>query len=475
MRSGVPKIFIRKYFPYLDLACIFLAFVFSYLMIPYLKIFLSPYPESPIPPVRSFSWILIIFVPLWFILMKIEDAYEKLINWSYLTIFGKMAEVSILGFAFSTLIMFFLKELGMSRLFMSTLSLISFGLMMSSRMMFRVSMNRSRRRGDSTEQVILIGNADSVSIFIKDILPDEDERFLNIIGYVSTHPEDRATSLPRLGYLKDLKEILNNQPVAQAIWILTKHDSGRFSEILKVCEETGTTLRIMDEYLFTKGIDSTYAWRTDSFAGFPSAYFTEINWSAEKEIAKRVFDLFFSGIALLILSPLLGLIAMMIKMSSPGPVFYRRQLVGQHGKPFVALKFRSMVENAHELLKKDSHLLAEYQKSLKIKKDPRVTKIGSILRKASLDELPQFINVLKGDMSVVGPRMLGDIEWGNYGDAKAKVLSVKPGITGLWQVNGRHSVTFEERVKYDLYYIDNWSIRMDVRIILKTIPAMLNM
>jgi lipopolysaccharide/colanic/teichoic acid biosynthesis glycosyltransferase len=195
----------------------------------------------------------------------------------------------------------------------------------------------------------------------------------------------------------------------------------------------------------------------------------------EKEIAKRIFDLFFSTIALLILSPLLGIIAMIIKLSSPGPVFFRRQLIGQHGKPFVALKFRSMVENAHELLQKDNNLLAEYQKSLKIKKDPRVTKIGNLLRKTSLDELPQFINVFKGEMSVVGPRMLGDIEWNKYGEAKAKVLSVKPGITGLWQVSGHHEVTFEERIQYDLFYINNWNLPMDLRIILKTVPVLFNM
>lgn len=476
MKSSVPKTFVRKYFPYLDLACIFLAFGISYLVLPYLKIFLSPYPEIPIPTMRSFSWILIIFVPLWFILMKIEGAYERLIDWSYLTIFGKMTKITLFGFAFSTLIMFLLKELGTSRLFMSTLSVFSYSLMTFSRMSFHLLMDRKKKRGDFSEQVILIGDGMSVSMFDNDILPKENERSLKIIGYVNTNSEDNATSLPQLGTLKDLKEVLNNRPVSQAIWILTKQNSDRFSEILKTCEQTGVTMRIIDRYLYeNKEVASTYAWRTDSFAGFPSAYFTEINWSAEKEIAKRVFDLFFSSIALLVLSPLLCLIAAVIKLSSPGPVFYRRQLIGQYGKPFVVLKFRTMVENAHQLLENNSSLLAEYQKSLKIKNDPRVIGIGKILRKTSLDELPQFINVFKGEMSIVGPRMLGDIEWNKYGEAKAKVLSVKPGITGLWQVSGRHDVTFEERIRYDLLYINDWNVVMDLRIILKTIPALFNM
>jgi len=326
------------------------------------------------------------------------------------------------------------------------------------------------------EQVILIGDGSSVSMFDSEILPKENERSLEIIGYVNTNGESNVSPVPQLGALKDLGEVLNNKPVSQAIWILTKQNSDQFSEILKTCEQTGVTMRIIDRYLYeNKEVASTYAWRTDSFAGFPSAYFTEINWSVEKEIAKRVFDLFFSGIALLMLSPLLGLIAVMIKMSSPGPVFYRRQLIGQYGKPFVALKFRTMVENAHQLLENDSNLLAEYRRSLKVRNDPRVTGIGKFLRKTSLDELPQFINVFKGDMSVVGPRMLGDIEWNKYGEVKAKVLSVKPGITGLWQVSGRHDVTFEERIRYDLLYISDWNVLMDLRIILKTIPALFNM
>jgi len=475
MRSNIPKTIVQKYFPYLDLACISLAFCISYFVLPYLKFFLSPYPEGQMPPMTAWAWILIVVTPLWFILMKIEGAYKQLIEWSYLTILGKMVKITIFSFALSTLIIFLLKELEMSRLFMGTLNLSSFSLMTFYRMTFHFLIKRKRKRGNFTEEVILIGDGMSVSMFDKEILPKENERSLKIIGYVNTNSEDNSTSLSQLGIIKNLKEVLNNRPVSQAIWILTRQDSDRFSEVLKICEQTGITLRIINRYLFDKEVASTYAWRSDSFAGFPSAYFTEINWSAEKEIIKRVFDLFFSSIALLILSPLMGLVAALIKLSSQGPVFYRRQLIGQHGKPFVALKFRSMVENAHELLQSNNDLLAEYQGSLKIKKDPRVTKIGRILRKTSLDELPQFINVLKGEMSIVGPRMLGDIEWNKYGEAKAKVLSVKPGITGLWQVSGRHEVSFEERIQYDLYYINNWNVPMDLRIILKTVPVLLKM
>src|SRR5206468_10254782 len=134
-------------------------------------------------------------------------------------------------------------------------------------------------------------------------------------------------------------------------------------------------------------------------------------------------------------------------LDSDGPVFYRRRVIGAGGTTFVALKFRSMVEHAHELLCATPALLAEHQQSLKIAHDTRITRVGRILRVTSFDELPQLINVLRGDMSLVGPRMLGDIELARYGEYQEQALSIRPGITGLWPLSGRHETTFEERMR----------------------------
>jgi exopolysaccharide biosynthesis polyprenyl glycosylphosphotransferase len=473
MKSTLPQTFVKKYFPYIDLASIFLAFCLTYIAMPHLKTLLSPYSELPIPSMRIFAWILIIFLPIWFILIKIEKGYHKLMDWSYLTILGKMVEITLLTFAFSTLSLFLLKEMGISRLFMGTLCVFSFTLTTFSRIAFRVYLQNAKKRGEFREKVILIGDEINIPAFANNVLSKETERSLEIAGYVSVDNMNSAIPFMPLGNLKDLNDVLNNNPVHQVIWISSEKSHEKFPEILQICEKAGTPLRIIEGFLLEKKASSAYIWRNDFFAGFPSTYLTEVNWSAEKEITKRIFDLIFSSIALLLLFPLIGLIASLIILSSPGPVFFKRKLVGQHGKSFVALKFRSMKKNAHELLENDNELLAEYKKSLKIRKDPRVTKIGKILRMLSLDELPQFINVFRGEMSIVGPRMLGDIEWNKYGEAKAKVLSVKPGITGLWQVSGGHNVSFEKRIEYDLHYIHNWNIWMDLRIILKTIPALL--
>lgn len=190
---------------------------------------------------------------------------------------------------------------------------------------------------------------------------------------------------------------------------------------------------------------------------------------------KRALDVIGSAVLLILFAPLFALIAVAIKLDSPGPVFFRRPVVGQGGKPFIVLKFRSMVTDAHEVLLRDPTLLEQYQKALKLNNDSRVTRVGRFLRKTSLDELPQLINVLRGEMSLVGPRVLGDIELARYGEYQQKVLSVKPAMAGLWVANGRHVLPFERRVELDMEYIDNWSLWLDIKIFCKSFLTVINM
>lgn len=190
---------------------------------------------------------------------------------------------------------------------------------------------------------------------------------------------------------------------------------------------------------------------------------------------KRAMDIFGSTALLLITWPLFLVIALAIKLDSPGPVFFRRRVMGLHGKLFVVLKFRSMVAEAHDLLLRDPELLQRYRESLKIENDPRITRIGRFLRKSSLDELPQLVNVLRGEMSLVGPRMLGDIEIARYAGAAERVLRVKPGMASPWAVAGRQNVSFDRRVELDLDYVENWSNSGDIKILLKCGITVLSM
>jgi len=200
--------------------------------------------------------------------------------------------------------------------------------------------------------------------------------------------------------------------------------------------------------------------------------------SASRLMTKRIFDLVFSLIVLFITWPLFIVIALLIKLDSRGPVFYVQVRAGKNGKPIKILKFRTMYLDAEErlktLLKENSKARQEWEKYRKLKKDPRITRIGRILRKFSLDELPQFINVLKGDMSVVGPRPYQMDEVEKMGDYREIILSVNPGITGLWQIAGRSDLTFEEKLKIESWYVLNWNLWMDMFIIARTIPAVLS-
>ena len=199
--------------------------------------------------------------------------------------------------------------------------------------------------------------------------------------------------------------------------------------------------------------------------------------SLDGELFKRLFDILFSLSVLILFAPVYLLLAFSIALSSSGPIFYVQERVGKNRKRFYCLKFRTMVENADEILleimEKSPHLRQEFEDNFKLKQDPRITWIGRFLRMTSLDEFPQFWNVLKGDMSVVGPRPLVEEELPRYGRHINKILTIRPGITGLWQVSGRNDIPYPRRVQIDLYYANDKNLWMDMWIVFKTIGVVI--
>jgi lipopolysaccharide/colanic/teichoic acid biosynthesis glycosyltransferase len=194
---------------------------------------------------------------------------------------------------------------------------------------------------------------------------------------------------------------------------------------------------------------------------------------SSSRIAKRVFDICFSLLVLALGCPVYLVLAVCIYISSPGPIFFSHQRVGRNRRSFGCIKFRTMVPNAdrklRDLLEKSPEMRQEFEETFKLKNDPRITWIGKFLRVSSLDELPQFVNVLKGEMSVVGPRPLVKDELSRYGAEIDYVLSVKPGVTGLWQVSGRNDVSYEDRVKLDVSYVEQRNLVLDIMLVLRTV------
>jgi len=209
------------------------------------------------------------------------------------------------------------------------------------------------------------------------------------------------------------------------------------------------------------------------------SFFSNLEFQIKHRVLKRIFDILFSLSILFLFTPLYFFIALAIRLTSKGPIVYAHQRIGRGGKKFGCYKFRTMFPDADIKLKNildaNPELKEEWESTYKLKNDPRVTPIGAFLRKTSLDEFPQFWNVLKGDLSVVGPRpVIQDEILKYYGDKAAKVLSIRPGLTGLWQVSGRSNTSYKSRVLLDEEYINNQSFVLDLKLVLKTIPAMLS-
>lgn len=278
-----------------------------------------------------------------------------------------------------------------------------------------------------------------------------------------------------VGDLDDFEAIIPRLDVQTVL--ISSRDKKRVREIIAYCEERGYEILLLPDILdlMISPVQVT------TFTAIPLIGFKETPLCGDQGKLKRLLDLIGSGLGLIFLSPVFLLIMLAIRLDDGGPVFFRQERLGVNGKRILLWKFRTMVVDAEErleaLLREDEELRLEYSTTLKLKNDPRITKCGVWLRRFSLDELPQLINVFLGEMSLVGPRPYLEREFKNElkesSGFKHYILLVPPGITGLWQVSGRSDVSPEERVRMDVYYINNWTLWLDIFLLLKTIPAVL--
>lgn len=311
--------------------------------------------------------------------------------------------------------------------------------------------------------MIIIGNNYQIS---------EDERrklyeFVNDIHYVDiAHDSDEQI-------VQNLKNYTETVKVEFIVLNLEKSVSLKLKGFLEELDYSGVKIMIFSEFT-SKFLNKCHIeFNENNFEAFSSIHHDNLNL-----IGKRIFDFSFSAFTLIMLLPIFLVIGLLIKYNSPdGPIFFGHKRIGKDGKFFRVYKFRTMVPDAEKRLKKllDEHpeIRAEYEKDFKLKYDPRIVPgIGDFLRRSSLDELPQFFNSLIGEMSVVGPRPIVEDEVNKYGKYAIKLYSVKPGVTGLWQVSGRNDISYDERVALDMEYIDNQSPIMDLKIIIKTVMVM---
>ncbi|OJH34786.1 exopolysaccharide biosynthesis polyisoprenyl-phosphate hexose-1-phosphate transferase EpsZ [Cystobacter ferrugineus] len=293
-----------------------------------------------------------------------------------------------------------------------------------------------------------------------------------VVGYLKFSGESSSveTPAPVLGTTKDLESVLCTVPVNE-VYIsgnLVKHHP-EMQAAVKVCEKFGIPFALpayQMRFDRARPVDGNAI--SDGYLHFVTHAFLP-----HQMALKRLFDIVSSAAALLVLSPLLITVALAVKLTSRGPIFFKQERVGLHGRTFGMLKFRSMVVNAEELKAKLEALNEQTGPVFKMKNDPRITRVGRFIRKYSIDELPQLINVLRGEMSVVGPRPPIPKEVAKYAAWQRRRLSVRPGLTCIWQVSGRNQISFENWMYLDMQYIDHWSLKNDLNLILKTVPVVI--
>jgi len=334
---------------------------------------------------------------------------------------------------------------------------IAFALIYTEKYVLMFSIGWVRKKNHNITPIILFGRGRIVAQINKEIL---------------SHPEWglRIRNRLDLGISRDeFENVLKTSYVEEVFFCIprsTTKEGFRIDQYLQICEEMGRPARV---FVNISTVTRFAQWKYHDFMEYPTFISQTVELDPDQIIFKRIFDVCGSVVGMAVLALCYPLLALLIKMSSPGPVFFKQVRVGKNGKRFVIYKFRSMNADAEE---KKQELADENECNgaiFKIKDDPRVTPIGRIIRKLSLDELPQFINVLKGEMSLVGTRPPTPDEVSQYERWHHRRISIKPGITGMWQAHGRNTIKdFDEIVRLDLQYIDSWSIWLDLNILFKT-------
>jgi exopolysaccharide biosynthesis polyprenyl glycosylphosphotransferase len=272
-----------------------------------------------------------------------------------------------------------------------------------------------------------------------------------------------------LGTVADLPQIIENNIVDEIIFVGDRSSLGLLDKILELCKEQGIRMRVAADFFPAKVSNVSM----EFLENVPVMTFSSAPEHGFSLLIKRFLDIAISFVVILTLLPFFIVIGLLVKLTSKGPIIYRQTRCGLYGRKFTLYKIRSMREGAEDVLWEIKHLNEMDGPVFKMRNDPRVTPLGRFLRKSSIDELPQFWNALKGDMSLVGPRAPLPEEVKEYTPWQRRRLSVKPGITCLWQVSGRNEIDFHEWMKLDLHYIDNWSLLLDFKILLRTLPVVL--
>jgi exopolysaccharide biosynthesis polyprenyl glycosylphosphotransferase len=415
-----------------------------------------------------FVWLAPAAALLWFFLMSFFRGYQAPHRDTYRSAVGAALRTVGVGTVALITFGFFFKLHFISRAFLLIFGALNFLCLVGNRVGIIWYVQRAQRQGVYRRQVLIVGTGNRARKALEMLRVGSDWGIV-VTGLLDRDRQRVGRNIDGhkvLGTVADLGTVLKEHAIDEVIVAVPRRwIDEELEEAVRICEAEGVKATLMADF-FDVRITRTKLTEID---GVPFLEFPTVPHEDWQVVTKRTLDVLVSTVALALLAPLLMVIATAVKLSSPGPIFFGQDRVGYRKRHFRMLKFRTMVKDAEKLL---PGLLAESDSEgpfFKMKADPRITAVGSILRRTSLDELPQLINVLKGDMSLVGPRPVPLVEADRFDrSTQRKRFSVKPGITGLWQISGRSSLSADERITLDLEYIRRWSLVLDLWVVGRT-------
>lgn len=426
-----------------------------------------------IPSISRYQRLVLILLPLWLVIFAVSGLYDrkKLLGGTdeYALVFNATTVGMFIVISAGFLQPFFVIARGWLILAWGfTFMLAAIGRFIIRRLVYYL-----RHQGYFLTPAVIVGANDEGLSLARQLLTWKTSG-LHILGFIDnkfsqgTHLFDQLYILGGVDQLDKIIEACEVEEIILASSAFSSRD--KLLDIFKrygVASDVNVRLSSGLYEIITTGLT------VKEFAYVPLVEINQVRLTGVDKFLKLVLDYTITIPGLIIISPFLLIIALAIKFDSPGPVIHKRRVMGVNGHKFDAFKFRTMHTNGDEILEAYPDLKAELSANHKLKYDPRITRVGNFLRKTSLDELPQLFNVLKREMSLVGPRMISPAEIEKYDHWDINLLTVAPGITGLWQVSGRSDVTYEQRVRLDMHYIRNWSIWLDLQLLLQTIPAVI--
>jgi exopolysaccharide biosynthesis polyprenyl glycosylphosphotransferase len=413
-----------------------------------------------------------IIAPLWAFLLTFFGAYKTPPSVSLIDLSWAVLRAVATGLALIFALLFFLKIQYVSRVIMLSFAALDGAALVAVRLAIVWRYRRSVRRGENLRNVLIVGNGKR-GRRLASTLAHRPDMGVHIVGYLDPDPVQVGRSLEGskvLGTVDDITSILKNHVVDEVILATPRSMIGAVEKLVRACEEEGVRVRILADLFDVRIARMTL----DAVGEVPLLTLEPVAQEEWKLLVKRGVDLAVSLLVLPIALPVMAVVALAVRLDSHGPALFVQDRVGLNKRRFRMFKFRTMFEGSERRQTELEGLNEAQGPIFKIVNDPRITRVGRVLRRTSLDELPQIFNVIRGDMSLVGPRPMSvrDVDLFDRGVQRRR-FSVKPGITCLWQISGRSNLPFSKWLELDLWYIENWSLGLDVRILAKTVPAVL--